>query len=46
MKNIKKVEMALRMKRAAQKGKVFLTEEGVKRIDKIVGVTHVRKVNQ
>lgn len=33
---LKRVEMALRMKRAAKKKRIFLTEEGVKRLDKII----------
>ena len=45
MTKLKRIEMALRMKRAAKKRKVFLTEEGIKRLDKIVGVAHVHKTN-
>lgn len=39
MKNIKKVEMALRMKRAAKKRKVYLTDEGKKILNRMVGVS-------
>ena len=38
MTKIKRVEMALKMKRAAKKRKVYLTEEGKKRLDRIAGV--------
>jgi hypothetical protein len=38
MTKIKRVEMALKMKRAAKKRKVYLTDEGKKVLDKIVGV--------
>ncbi len=33
-----RVEMAIKMKKAATKGKVYLTEEGQKRLDKIAKV--------
>ncbi len=45
MKKVERIEMALRMKRAAKKRKVYLTEEGIKRLNKIVGVAHVHKTN-
>ncbi len=38
MEKVKRVEMALRMKRAAKKRKVYLTEEGKKILDRMVGV--------
>ena len=35
-KQLKQVEFALRIKRAHKKGQVFLTQDGMKHVDKLV----------
>lgn len=38
MKNLKRVEMAMRIKRAHSDKKIFLTQEGLKKVDRVIGL--------
>lgn len=37
-KNLQRVEMALKIKRAEKAKKIYLTEEGLKRVDRAIGI--------
>jgi len=38
LKNLKRVEMAMRIKRAHSDKKIYLSEEGLKRVDRVIGL--------